>query len=93
MQDLTGQGPAALAPSSQEAGNITQPDLARWTMTAPGSVPVTPMPAPEESAQMPQPQPGAVYDPPNRVHGAAQAGQAGSWADVNRPAGSGWAET
>jgi hypothetical protein len=83
MADLTGRRPAALAPSSMEGGNLTQPDAARLTMTAPGSPPVTLMPAMDESSHMPQPELGADVPaarpkstPPGRARGK------GTWADV-----------
>lgn len=50
MDDLTGRFPALLTPSSQEGGNMIQPTLAKNTMTAPGSTPVSPLPGPLEGS-------------------------------------------
>jgi hypothetical protein len=85
MEDLTGQyaDRAVLVPSSMEGGNMTKTaDAARGEMTAPGSPGVAPMPAPDQSSQLPQPQLGEVYRPPNRVHGDGSAGE-GTWTTVS----------
>jgi hypothetical protein len=86
MEDLSGQYPAHLAPSSMEGGNLTTPpEQVALAMTAPGSPPVTPMPAPGEASQLPQPQLGPVYRPPNRVSGAGPGAGEGGWASVDNP--------
>lgn len=58
MQDLTARYNIALAPSSQEGGNLIQPNLAEMTMTAPGSQPVTPLPPPAQGSNVPEPHEG-----------------------------------
>lgn len=50
MEDLSARYNIKLTPSSQEGGNLVQPDLAQSTMTAPGSQPVTPLPAPVQGS-------------------------------------------
>lgn len=50
MQDLSAKYSIALTPSSQEGGNLIQPTLAKATMTAPGSEPVTPLPPPVQGS-------------------------------------------
>jgi hypothetical protein len=81
MDDLCGQHPAYLAPSSMEGGNLTSPpEAAQLAMTAPGSPPVTPMPAsPDQMSQVPLPRLGPRYEPPNRVHGDGAGGGEGGW--------------
>lgn len=85
MDDLSARYNIALVPSSQEGGNLIQPDLAQMTMTAPGSQPVTPLPSPVQGSHVPEPQPSgpriAVSSPrpqPDRT-----------W----RPGGGAWSET
>lgn len=46
MQNLTSQYNPALTPTSQEPGNMIQPDLPKAAMTGPGSVPVSPLTPP-----------------------------------------------
>jgi hypothetical protein len=83
-ENLTGRYPSSLAPTSQEGGNLTHPDRVRAdAMTAPGSQPVTPQPADDESSVMPQPQLGDVYRPPNRVSGGGREGEGGTWTSVS----------
>ena len=98
MQDLTAQVNGAnpwslLVPSSQEGGNMVQPNLSENTMTAPGSEPVTPLPPPVEGVNpepnqtgptMPVSHPG---DNPRVPHGTSTGGQ---WADINRMPGALW---
>jgi hypothetical protein len=55
----------SLAPSSQEGGNLIQPDLAQLTMTAPGSEPVTPLPPPVQGSHVPEPQASGPQLPVN----------------------------
>ena len=87
MQDLTGRFPASLTPSSQEGGNLIQPDLAKSTMTAPGSEPVTPLPGPVQGSDpdinqsvptVPVSFPGDQVKPP--VQPAPHGG--GRWGDI-----------
>ena len=63
MQDLTARYMPRLVPSSQEGGNLVQPDLAELTMTAPGSQPVTPLPPPVQGSHVPEPQPSGPLIP------------------------------
>jgi hypothetical protein len=49
VQDLS-KPVAFLVPSSQEGGNLVDEQLAKHTMTAPGSAPVTPLPDPHQQA-------------------------------------------
>ncbi len=84
MDDLTGRYNIALVPSSQEGGNLVQPDLAQLTMTAPGSQPVTPLPPPAQGSHVPEPQPAGAQV---KVSDRPQPGK--SW----RPGGGSWAET
>lgn len=85
MQDLTGKYPAYLVPSSQEGGNLVQPDLAEKTMTAPGSQPVTPLPPPSQGSHVPEPQASGA-----QVKVSSPRPQpARTW----RPGGGAWAET
>jgi hypothetical protein len=82
VDDLSGQYPAYLAPSSMEGGNLTSPpDAAQLAMTAPGSPPVTPMPtSPDQMSQVPLQRPGPAYQPSNRVAAAGGGAGEGSWA-------------
>lgn len=105
MQDLTRQvNPASdplalLAPSSQEAGNLMQPNLAEATMTAPGSEPVSPLPpaadgsnpTPNQSGdQIPVSFPGDQKPP----RPAPSRDGAGRFADMHSvPAAGVWRET
>ena len=50
MQDLSATYNPALTPTSQEGGNMIQPDLAKAAMTAPGSDPVSPLPGPNSGS-------------------------------------------
>ena len=71
MQDLTGKYPAELVPSSMEGGNLTTPpEQVKLTMTAPGSKPVTPMPPPGMSSQLPVPVPSGPQIPVSGMPGA-----------------------
>lgn len=84
MQDLSGNfgDPLRLlVPTSQEGGNMVQPDLAEAAMTAPGSIPATPLPPPLQGAnpepnfsgpQIPVSFPG---DNPRVPHGTSQGGE------------------
>jgi hypothetical protein len=70
MQDLTGRYPAALAPTSQEAGGmVTHPDHLKGLPIAPGSEPVTPVPSPDEGSQPPKPDLPAVQLPVSSAPG------------------------
>lgn len=84
MDDLSARYNIALVPSSQEGGNLVQMDLAAKTMTAPGSEPVSPLPAAAEGAHPPEPAPSG---PQVKVSDRPQAGKA--W----RPGGGSWSET
>lgn len=102
MQDLTSQfNPAGsplglLAPSSQEGGNIIQPSLAKNTMTAPGSEPVSPLPPPVDGLN-PVPEPSGpqmpVSHPGNKPRVPAGTSPGGQWADINRAPGVLWKQT
>jgi hypothetical protein len=97
MQDLTGRFPMALAPTSQEGGGLVDHGQGQAAMTAPGSVPVTPMPPPADGPVLPMPQvsgttiplshaPGSAEPPPEPGGFGAWAGKpsgaAGFWKDV-----------
>jgi len=99
VQDLStqynppGSPMALLVPTSQEGGNMIQPDLAKKAMTAPGSEPVSPLPPPMEGVnpepnftgpQLPVSFPG---DNPRVPHGTSAGGQ---WADINMMPGALW---
>ena len=82
MQDLTSRYSIALVPSSQEGGNLIQPDLAEKTMTAPGSQPVTPLPPPVQGSHVPEPQgsgPQIPLSSPRPQPGKAPYPGGGSW--------------
>lgn len=82
MQDLSARYKIGLAPSSQEGGNLIQPDLADLTMTAPGSQPVTPLPAPVQGSHVPEPQPAGPLIPvssPRPQPGTSGGPRGGTW--------------
>lgn len=101
MQDLSAQfAPISLAPSSQEGGNMIQEDLAKMTMTAPGSEPVAPLPAAVEGShpevnysgpQVPVSHPGRQKKATAAQMKASGAGRYGDTHGV--PAASLWKET
>lgn len=83
MEDLSARYRIALVPSSQEGGNLVQPNLSDMTMTAPGSQPVTPLPGPEQGSHVPEPQASGAQV---KVSDRPQPG-------TGRPGGgSGWTE-
>lgn len=84
MDDLTAKYSIALVPSSQEGGNLIQPDLAAKTMTAPGSQPVTPLPPPAQGSNVPEPQPSGPLikvSSPRPQPGTAWRPGNGNWVD------------
>lgn len=99
MQDLSntyGDPLSLLVPTSQEGGNMIQPNLAKKAMTAPGSSPVSPLPPPVEGVnpepnfsgpQIPVSFPG---DNPRVPAGTSPGGQ---WADINTHPGVLWKQT
>ena len=93
MQDLTGKFPALLTPTSQEGGNMIQPDLPKSAMTAPGSTPVSPLPGPQQGSD-----PAIDYSGPqepvsNAPHKpTARPGRdgAGRWSDIDKAPSTIW---
>jgi hypothetical protein len=90
MEDLTGQQPANLVPSSQsEGGECHDNGLA---MTAPGSQPIS-VPSPDDPGQPHEKLPMAVDDTAQsdyrrKVSGPPPPG--GIWLYCKRPPGGGW---
>lgn len=86
MQDLSAKYAISLTPSSQEGGNLQQPDLAQATMTAPGSVPVTPLPPPVQGSH-PQMQSSGPRIPlsTQKQPGKSLYGGAASWQETPDP--------
>jgi hypothetical protein len=88
MQDLTGRYPASLAPTSQEGGGLVDHGQAQAAMTAPGSVPVTPMPPPADGPVLPMPQVTGTTIPLSDAPGSpelAPAPGSGRW--TGKPSG------
>lgn len=84
MQDLSAKYDISLTPSSQEGGNLQQPDLAQATMTAPGSAPVTPLPPPVQGSH-PQMQPSGPRIPvssPRPQPGKSRYDGGASWQEA-----------
>lgn len=88
MQDLSGRyNPAGaplslLVPSSQEGGNLIQADLAERTMTAPGSEPVSPLPAALEGAHPTPTQSGDTIPVSHPgTHAKVRVAGPGEWGD------------
>ena len=88
MQDLTGRFPMALAPTSQEGGGLVDHGQGQAAMTAPGSVPVTPMPPPADGPVLPMPQVSGTTIPLSHVqrgyHGDRAVGDAARFRSVQR---------
>ena len=89
MQDLTGSYQIPLVPTSQECGNMAFSN--KLAMTAPGSVPVTPLPSYMDEPYgvpqpgLPQPQPPATKIPVSTQDQPRQTWTPGGgrWADVD----------
>jgi hypothetical protein len=94
MQVLTGQFPVLLTPTSQEGGNMIQPDLGESAMTAPGSTPVSPLPGPSEGSDPEIDFSGPevpVSNAPHRPVPRAGRDGAGNWGDIDKyPSGTSW---
>lgn len=84
MQDLSAKYSIALTPSSQEGGNLIQPTLAKATMTAPGSEPVTPLPPPLQGSNPAIDSSGPVIpvSSPRPQPRTGTGGRGGSWQET-----------
>jgi hypothetical protein len=84
MEDLSTSYSMPLCPTSQEGGGLVSHNQPALAMTAPGSVPVTPLPVPALGPVLPQPQIPAVQMPvsdgPGKPHPAPANDGAGRWA-------------
>lgn len=95
MQDLTGKFPALLTPTSQEGGNMIQPDLGKAAMSAPGSPPVSPLPGPTQGSDPKIDYSGPEIPVSNVPHSPKPASTptgSGHWGNAKFP-GSPWKET
>lgn len=103
MQDLSakynppGAPLSLLVPTSQEGGNLIQADLAEKAMTAPGSEPVSPLPAgldgahptPTQSGEeIPLSYPGTHAKP--KVAGPGEYGRPTGFRDIDDLPGGKW---